>query len=302
VPQGANYQVNDVQGFLTLEAWYEQDLQGGTSGGGTGTALDWGTARQVKDTYAAGDENYDKASIKCDSNEVLVQADCHKHFTSSGTDVLCDTRTKRKAEIVDGDTTGESVWGTCVDKQAGTEGTDGDGGSLSGSPVFESTSYIKMGETSEFVTPRYQPVTENQPTLSPGDNVSVSRTTQLGGTTRFTILGGIVHPDREFDNAAPVLQRDFGYVQLLVDGEVVSEVQDLNTWKEYANLDQLYESVITTIERRRKPVMTTDPIRVETGDTVTARVVADQEVSADQVGDEFDGGFYQYVVLKRPNK
>jgi hypothetical protein len=36
VPQGANYQVNNMQGFLTLEAWYEQDLQGGGGGGGGG--------------------------------------------------------------------------------------------------------------------------------------------------------------------------------------------------------------------------------------------------------------------------
>lgn len=86
---------------------------------GSGGGLDWSTARQVKDSYE-DDGNYDEASVTCDSNEVLVEASCHKNYDSDGTDVLCDTRTERKAEIVDGDTTGETVWGTCVDKVDGS--------------------------------------------------------------------------------------------------------------------------------------------------------------------------------------
>jgi hypothetical protein len=75
----------------------------------------------VKDSFE-DDANYDEASVTCDSNEVLVEASCHKNYDddSDVTDVLCDTRTERKAEIVDGDTTGETVWGTCVDKAGGS--------------------------------------------------------------------------------------------------------------------------------------------------------------------------------------
>jgi hypothetical protein len=86
----------------------------GNGSTGSERGLDWSTARQVKDSYEDGD--YDKASVTCNTNEVLVEASCHKNYDSAGTDVLCDTRTERKAEIVDGDSTGESVWGTCVDK------------------------------------------------------------------------------------------------------------------------------------------------------------------------------------------
>ncbi len=182
-------------------------------------------------------------------------------------------------------------------------GTDGGGGSLSGSPVFGSVSYTKMGETSEFLTDRYD--YEDVKTLSSGESVSVSRTAQLGGTTKFRVLGGIVNRDtdgpppsgRHFGDA---IQRDLGYVQLLVDGEVVSEVQELNEWS--AGTRMAGTLWIGTVNNRRKPVMTTDPISVEAGDTVTARLVSDQEVDTDEVGSGGVGSFYQYVVLKRVDK
>ena len=102
--QDLNMNGNDIRNVGNIEGY-----------SGSGGGLDWSTARQVKDSYES-DGDYSEASVTCNSNEVLVEASCHKNYDSDGTDVLCDTRTERKAEIVDGDSTGETVWGTCVDK------------------------------------------------------------------------------------------------------------------------------------------------------------------------------------------
>jgi hypothetical protein len=72
VPQGANYQVNNMQGFLTLEAWYEQDLQGGGGGGGgglgDGTGLEWYKSSTTNEDYS-DDKTF---SFGCPSGENLV--------------------------------------------------------------------------------------------------------------------------------------------------------------------------------------------------------------------------------------
>jgi hypothetical protein len=112
VPKGGSYTLSGEVKTHTI-------VPVGSGSTGSGGGLDWTTARQVKDSYES-DGDYSEASVTCNSNEVLVEASCHKNYDSDGTDVLCDTRTERKAEIEDGDTTGETVWGTCVDKAGGS--------------------------------------------------------------------------------------------------------------------------------------------------------------------------------------
>jgi hypothetical protein len=305
VPQGANYQVDDVQGFLTLEAWYEQDLQGGTSGGGTGTALDWENARSVADRKTSGVGV--TAEVLCNPDEILVSAACTEETVDSSNvqytqPAECDTRTIRRANVAG---TYPGVSGTCVPKTSTLKpGTNGGGGS----PVFGSVSYTKMGETTEYVAGNsdlggVNADYDSVKTMSSGDSVSVSRTAQLGGTTKFRVLGGIVNLDTDGPpgggrHFASALQRDLGYIQLLVDGEVVNEVQNLNEWSDsdrVFNFDDM-------VSLNREPTITTDLISVEAGDTVTARVVADQEADTDEVGSGCCGKFYQYVVLKRVDK